>query len=232
MPFSTQHWTGTGSSPQDAFAGPRAEMVNRQIRRRGISDPGVLRAMEQVPRHEFVPEELQARAYDDAPLPIGGGQTISQPYMVAAMTAALRLQPSDRVLEVGTGCGYQSAVLSRVAALVYSMEVRQDLALAASERLARLGYSNVHVLCGDGTMGLATSAPYDAILVAAAAPAIPPPLLDQLAEGGRLIIPIGPEDRQQLRLLVRHGERVDTFALEACQFVPLVGRHGWRESLS
>jgi protein-L-isoaspartate(D-aspartate) O-methyltransferase len=207
-------------------------MVERQIRRRGINDPAVLRAMEQVPRHEFVPEELHARAYDDAPLPIGGGQTISQPYMVAAMTAALRLQSSDRVLEVGTGCGYQSAVLSSVAALVYSMEVRRDLAVAASERLTRMGYSNVNVLCGDGTMGLGQSAPYDAILVAAAAPAIPPPLLDQLAEGGRLIIPIGPEDRQQLRLLVRHGERVDTLALEACQFVPLVGRHGWRESLS
>jgi protein-L-isoaspartate(D-aspartate) O-methyltransferase len=223
---------GPGGVIRDAFAGARAEMVERQIRRRGVFDPLVLRAMEEVLRHEFVPAELQARAYDDAPLPIGGGQTISQPYIVAAMTAALCLQHSGRVLDVGTGCGYQAAVLSRIVAEVYSIEFRQDLALAATGRLASLGFSNVHVHCGDGTLGLPEFAPFDAILVAAAAPAVPPPLLDQLAEAGRLILPVGPPDRQQLLLVVRRADRFDTTTLEPCQFVPLVGRHGWRESSS
>jgi protein-L-isoaspartate(D-aspartate) O-methyltransferase len=222
---------GPGGVIRDAFAAARAEMVERQIRRRGVFDPVVLCAMEQVPRHDFVPAELQARAYDDAPLPIGGGQTISQPYIVAAMTAALHLQPSDRVLDVGTGCGYQAAVLSSIVAGVYSIELRQDLALAATQRLASLGFSSVHVHCGDGTLGLAEFAPFDAILVAAAAPAVPQPLLDQLAEAGRLILPVGPPERQQLHLILRHGARFDTTILEPCQFVPLIGRHG-RESLS
>jgi protein-L-isoaspartate(D-aspartate) O-methyltransferase len=207
-------------------------MVERQIRRRGVFDPLVLRAVEDVPRHEFVPAALQARAYEDAPLPIGGGQTISQPYIVAAMTAALHLQSSDRVLDVGTGCGYQAAVLSRIVASVYSVELRQDLALAATQRLASLGFSNVHVHCGDGTLGLPEFAPFDAILVAAAAPSIPQPLLDQLAEAGRLILPVGPSDHQQLILVLRHAAHFDTTALEPCQFVPLIGQHGWRESSS
>jgi len=215
----------------DAFAAARAEMVELQIRRRGVFDPLVLRAMQQVPRHEFVPAALQARAYDDAPLPIGAGQTISQPYIVAAMSAALHLQPSDRVLDVGTGCGYQASVLSRIVASVYSIEVRQDLALAATQRLASLGFSNVHVHCGDGTLGVPEFAPFDAILVAAAAPAIPQPLIDQLAEAGRLILPVGPPEHQQLILVVRHADRFDTTTLEPCQFVPLIGRHGWRDPL-
>jgi len=206
-------------------------MVERQIRRRGISDPAVLRAMQEVPRHEFVPPQLQARAYDDVPLPIGGGQTISQPYIVGAMTAALHLESSDRVLDVGTGCGYQAAVLSRIVADVYSVEVRQDLALEASERLARLGYDNVHVHCGDGTLGLAEAAPFDAILVAAAAPSLPQPLQEQLADGGRLIVPVGTPGRQQLIFAARRGERFDMTELDPCQFVPLIGRHGWREAL-
>jgi protein-L-isoaspartate(D-aspartate) O-methyltransferase len=191
----------------------------------------VLAAMGSVPRHEFVAEKLRSRAYDDAPLPIGGGQTISQPYIVAAMTSALQLRAADRVLEIGTGCGYQAAVLSRIAGIVYSVEVRQDLATAAAERLAGLGYANVHVHCGDGTMGLPQAEPFDAILVAAAAPDVPQPLLDQLASGGRLILPVGESDRQELRLLTRRDGRIDSVGLEPCQFVPLLGRHGWREPL-
>src|SRR5258708_21792837 len=167
------------------------EMIEKQLCGSGISDAAVLAAMTAVPRHEFVPEELRARAYEDLPLPIGSGQTISQPYIVAAMTAALRLQPGDRVLEIGTGCGYQAAVLSRLAKEVFTIERRPELASGASEKLARLGYSNAHVHCGDGTLGLAEFAPFDAILVAAAAPAVPKPLLAQLAEGGRMILPVG-----------------------------------------
>jgi protein-L-isoaspartate(D-aspartate) O-methyltransferase len=210
----------------------RAEMVERQIHRRGIADPQVLRAMQEVLRHEFVPPELQARAYEDVPLPIGGGQTISQPYIVAAMTAALYLQPSDRVLEVGTGCGYQTAILARIVAEVVSIEIRQDLASVAAARLTNLGFSNVHVHHRDGTLGLAHLAPFSAILVAAAAPSIPQPLIAQLAEGGRLILPVGPPDKQQLVRITRHGSRFESETLESCQFVPLIGQHGWREPLS
>jgi protein-L-isoaspartate(D-aspartate) O-methyltransferase len=216
---------------QDAFAEARSEMVERQIRRRGIFDPQVLRAMTEVPRQEFVPEALQPRAHEDAPLPIGGGQTISQPYIVAAMTAALRLQPSDRALDVGSGCGYQAAILSRIVAEVYSIEVRRDLALAAAERLARLGYSNVYVHGGDGTLGLPELAPFDAILVAAAAPSIPQPLGYQLAEGGRMVLPVGEPDHQQLLLIARHGNSYEKTMLDPCQFVPLIGQYGWREAL-
>jgi len=205
-------------------------MVEGQIRRRGIFDTAVLRAIEEVPRHDFVPEGLQSRAYDDVPLPIGGGQTISQPYIVAAMTVALRLQATDRVLDIGTGCGYQAAVLSRIAAEVYSIEVRQDLPIAAAERLARLGYANVQVRCGDGTLGLPEAAPFDAILVAAAAPDLPQPLVEQLAVGGRLILPVGPPERQHLKLLIRQEQGVKTMVLEPCQFVPLIGQYGWQEA--
>ena len=231
MRSEIENAAGLGRAVPDAFSGQRAEMVERQIRRRGISDVETLRAMEFVPRHEFVPEQLRSKAYDDAPLPIGGGQSISQPYIVAAMTAALHLRSTDRVLEVGTGCGYQAAVLSRIAAAVYSVEIRQDLAAAAVERLARLGYSNVHVHCGDGTLGLPEAAPFDAILVAAAAPDVPQPLVEQLALGGRLILPVGTPERQQLKLLTRKEHGVKTTVLEPCQFVPLIGRYGWRESL-
>jgi protein-L-isoaspartate(D-aspartate) O-methyltransferase len=197
------------------YAPQRAEMVEKQLRRRGIEDHCVLGAMLAVPRHEFVAEELRARAYDDVPLPIGGGQTISQPYIVAAMTATLRLQPTDRALEIGAGCGYQAAVLS--------------LASAASEKLERLGYLNVHVHCGDGTLGLPEFAPFDAILVAAAAPAAPQPLLAQLAEGGRMIIPVGDADNQELQLIEKRAGKFSTKMLEGCRFVPLVGHHAWQK---
>ena len=213
----------------EEFAPQLAKMIEAQLRRRGITDAAVLAAMEIVPRHEFVPEELRGRAYDDVPLPIGDGQTISQPYIVAAMTAALHLQPHDRVLEVGTGCGYQAAVLSRLAKEIFTVERRPELALSASKRLARLGYANVHVHCGDGTLGLPEFAPFDAILVAAAAPAVPQPLLAQLAEGGRIILPIGDAEHQELRLMEKRGNKFLKSTLEGCRFVPLVGYHGWQE---
>ena len=207
----------------------RAEMVEKQLRRLGIRDPAVLAAMLAVPRHEFVPAEFRSRAYEDVPLPIGGGQTISQPYIVAAMTLALRPRTSDRALEIGTGCGYQAAVLSLLGKEVFTIERQPELASAASERLTKLGYANVHVHCGDGTLGLPEFAPFDAILVAAAAPAAPEPLLAQLAEGGRMIIPVGDTDSQELRLIEKRAGAFSTKALEGCRFVPLVGHHSWQK---
>jgi protein-L-isoaspartate(D-aspartate) O-methyltransferase len=211
------------------YAAQRLEMIEKQVRRRGITDPGVLAAMLAVPRHEFVPEEIRSSAYEDAPLPIGGGQTISQPYIVAAMTAALHLRPGDRILEIGTGCGYQAAVLACLAKEVFTIERRAELASSASARLARLGYADAHVHCGDGTLGLPEFAPFDAILVAAAAPAIPKPLLAQLAEGGRMILPVGDTEHQELQLIERHGDAFPAKMLEGCRFVPLLGYHGWQE---
>ncbi|MGB9465054.1 MAG: protein-L-isoaspartate(D-aspartate) O-methyltransferase [Candidatus Acidiferrum sp.] len=214
---------------EDEFAAQRAEMIEKQLRRRGVNDPGVLAAMATVRREEFVPKEFRARAYEDAPLPIGEGQTISQPYIVAAMTAALHLTGSERVLEIGTGCGYQAAILSNMAKIVFSIESRSELAATAAARLERLGYENVHVHCGDGTLGLPELAPFDAILVAAAAPAVPEPLRSQLADGGRLILPVGDAENQELHYVERHGNSFETLTLEACRFVPLVGYHGWKE---
>jgi protein-L-isoaspartate(D-aspartate) O-methyltransferase len=211
------------------FAPQRSAMLEKQLRRRGIVDFAVLGAMDAVPRHEFVPPELRARAYEDLPLSIGAGQTISQPYIVAAMTAALRLDPQDRVLEIGTGCGYQAAVLSLLAKEVFTIECRTELARSAASRLAALGYSNVHVHCGDGTLGLPECAPFDAILIAAAAPAVPKPLLAQLAEGGRMILPVGSADQQELQLIEKDGTKIHTNTLEGCRFVPLVGHFGWQD---
>jgi protein-L-isoaspartate(D-aspartate) O-methyltransferase len=205
-------------------------MIEKQLRRRGITDAVVLAAMTAVPRHAFVAEELRSHAYDDLPLPIGGGQTISQPYIVAAMTVPLHLQRGDRVLEIGTGCGYQAAVFACLAKEVFTIERRPELASSASERLARLGYANAHVHCGDGTLGLPEFAPFDAILVAAAAPAVPKPLLAQLAEGGRMILPVGDTEHQELQLIERRGGAFPRRTLEGCRFVPLVGCHGWQES--
>ncbi len=207
-------------------------MIHAQLRRRGITDQGVLDAMQAVRREDFVPDDLRARAYEDCPLAIGEGQTISQPYMVAAMTAALRLAPTDRVLEIGTGCGYQAAVLARLAKEVFSVEYRDRLAAAASERLTRLGYCNVHVHCGDGTLGLPEFAPFDAILVAAGAPAVPAPLLAHLAHGGRMVVPVGDAENQELQLIQSEHGRFQKTMLETCRFVPLVGAHGWKDSSS
>jgi protein-L-isoaspartate(D-aspartate) O-methyltransferase len=218
-----------GDSIGDEFAVHRAEMIENQLRRRGIRDSCVLSAMAAVRREEFVPNEFRRRAYEDAPLPIGEGQTISQPYIVAAMTAALHLAGNERVLEIGTGCGYQAAILSRLSKIVFSIESHSELAAAAAARLERLGYTNVHVHCGDGTLGLPELAPFDAILVAAAAPAVPEPLRAQLAEGGRLILPVGDAENQELFYMERRGNSFETRTLEACRFVPLIGYHGWKE---
>jgi protein-L-isoaspartate(D-aspartate) O-methyltransferase len=213
------------------FAAARHEMVARQIRARGILSPRVLGVMSTVARHEFVPAAAQASAYSDEPLPIGGGQTISQPFMVAAMTDALRLSGTERMLEIGGGCGYQAAVLSLLAQDVIVVELQPALASASRERLARLGYANVRVEEGDGSLGWPAGAPYDAILVSAAAPAIPPPLLEQLAEGGRLVIPVGGSDRQDLVRIIKRPGGLAQESLCACRFVPLLGRHGWPGSV-
>ena len=217
---------GPGSTP-DEFVAARREMVEAQIRKRGVTSPRVLDAMLSVPRHEFVPAEFRGEAYADKPLPIGEGQTISQPYMVAAMTAALELSGSERVLEIGTGSGYQAAVLSLLAREVISVESHPTLALDAQERLTDLGYANVHVHNGDGSSGFPEGAPYDAILVTAAAPEIPPVLGEQLREGGRLVIPVGSQGSQQLVQARKENGELKSHVLFDCQFVPLLGRYGW-----
>lgn len=214
----------------EGFALARRDMVRLQIRDRGIRQSGVLRAMEAVPRHLFVPAEFIARSYDDEPLPIGDGQTISQPFMVAAMAEALMLNGEEHVLEIGAGSGYQAAVLSLLARDVTTLEKHATLATAARERLAALGYANVRIEEADGSLGWPAGAPYDAILVTAAAPAVPPPLVDQLAEGGRLVIPVGSAEQQDLIRIVKREGRVSKQSLYACRFVPLRGFFGWREN--
>ena len=206
----------------------RHDMVARQIRERGVCSVRVLAAMEAVPRHLFVPLERVADAYADEALPVGEGQTISQPYVVAASAEALALEGDERVLEVGAGTGYQAAVLSLLAREVIAVETIPTLAESARERLARLGYSNVRVEEGDGSLGIPSSAPFDAILVSAAAPAVPQPLVDQLADGGRLVIPVGETDHQHLLRIVKEGNHTKEQNLFPCRFVPLVGRFGWR----
>lgn len=212
----------------EEYADERRAMVEEQICERGIGAPRLLAAMRTVPRHLFVPPDYVGGAYADQPLPIGEGQTISQPYMVAAMTDALELTGSERVLEVGTGSGYQAAVLSLLAGEVYTVESHASLALAARQRLARLGYANAHVHTGDGTLGLPEAAPFNAIVVTAAAPRLPPPLVEQLAEAGRLVIPVGQADQQELLQVRKVGGQISSCVLHYCRFVPLVGRHGWR----
>jgi len=213
----------------DESAAERREMVEAQIQKRGVSSLRVLEAMAAVPRHEFVPAEFRNYAYADKPLPIGEGQTISQPYMVAAMTEALDLKGTERVLEIGTGSGYQAAVLSLLVSQVITVENHSSLALAAQERLTRLGYENVHVHNGDGSAGFADAAPYDAILVGAGAPEIPQALARQLREGGRLVIPIGGQKTQELMLAQKEHGEIHSRVLFSCQFVPLLGRYGWSQ---
>jgi protein-L-isoaspartate(D-aspartate) O-methyltransferase len=229
--FGTAGMNGNASSilkEATHFEAQRREMVALQIRDRGVRSERVLAAMSTVPRHEFVPAAQAAAAYSDQALLIGDGQTISQPYVVAAMTEALSLTGSERVLEIGGGSGYQAAVLATLAREVIAVELLPHLADAARVRLVRLGFSNVRVEQGDGSLGWPSGEPYDAILVAAAAPKIPPPLVEQLAEGGRLVIPVGNVQEQNLLRVVKHDNQITQHVLFACRFVPLRGRHGWQ----
>ena len=200
----------------------REIMVAQQIQRRGIKDPRVLAAMRKVPRHRFIDQAYQNEAHADSPAPIGHGQTISQPYIVALMTELLELRPSDRVLEIGTGCGYQTAVLAEIAAEVYSIEIVEPLCKEARARLAGFGYKNTSVRCGDGYRGEPDRAPFDAIIVTAAPGHIPQPLLDQLAEGGRMVIPVG-DFAQELLLLKKVGGLIEKQAVISVRFVPMTG---------
>jgi len=207
----------------------RKRMVREQLLDRGIRDPLVLQAMAQVPRERFVPEEWQQYAYADSPLPIGQDQTISQPYVVAWMIEALAPTPQDRVLEVGTGSAYGAAVLSRIVRTVYTIERHEELAAAARRRLAELGYGNVHVRHGDGTLGWAKEAPFDGIVVTASGPQIPRALHDQLAVGGRLVIPVGQTASSQELVRLHRISETETRRenLGSVRFVPLVGKGGW-----
>jgi len=208
------------------FSALRQQMVRSQLRDRGIVDERVLDAMLRVPRHEFAPERYRGQAYEDHPLPIGEGQTISQPFIVALMLEALTIGADDRVLEVGTGSGYVTALLAELARQVISIERHASLADDARALLAGMGYTNVRVIEGDGAQGFPVCAPYDAILVSAAAPELPRPLVEQLAEGGRMIIPVGREDSQQLQLIHMHDGRPTIQLRELCRFVPLVSGQG------
>ena len=211
-----------------AEAGQRRErMVTEQLAARGIRDKRVLAAMRKVPRERFVDESMRDRAYEDSPLPIGYGQTISQPYMVARMCELAELHGDEAVLEIGAGSGYQAAVLSQLARQIYGVELRPELGQRAQERMKTLGYSNVEIGVFDGTYGWRERAPFDAILVAAGAPEIPPLLVDQLADGGRLVIPVGPRQGQRLAIVTRRGTEFTTEWATPCSFVDLVGKYGW-----
>ena len=210
------------TSQRDYFQAERERMVRTQLAERGIREVRVLDAMSRVPRHEFVPETLRQEAYEDHPLPIGEGQTISQPYIVAAMLEHLALQATDRVLEVGTGSGYVTALLSLLCAEVYSVERHAQLAALAESTLHRLGYRNMKIRVGDGRQGWPEYAPFDAILVSAATPEMPPALFAQLREGGRMVVPVGPPSSQELQLIGKIGGEPEVRVLEGCRFVPLV----------
>lgn len=210
-------------TPGDGQETRREAMVQEQLEVRGIGDPKVLAAMREVPRHEFVPEALKGAAYADTPLPIGSGQTISQPFIVAFMTQALELKPEDKVLEIGTGSGYQAAVLARIAPAVFSVEILCELEASARKTLKRLGYSSVRTRCADGYNGWAEEAPFDAIMVTAAPERVPQPLLDQLKEGGRLVMPIGPSSHQELIRMRRTRTGFEKETLLPVLFVPMTG---------
>lgn len=213
----------------DEFFEARQQMVETQLRRRGICDESVLAAMAKVPRHRFVPGSDRS-AYDDCPLPIGEGQTISQPYMVAAMTEALAPGGGDKVLEVGAGSGYQAAVLAGLCRQVYSMERIAELAERAQRVLNELGYHNVEVVVGDGTLGLPEHAPYDGIIVTAATPSLPHPWIEQLAEGGRIVAPVGDRWAQSLVIVAKERGELKRRTGCACVFVPLIGKYGFQEA--
>jgi protein-L-isoaspartate(D-aspartate) O-methyltransferase len=217
----------TGNS-HEPFSAERLSMVEGQLLRRGIRDQRVLAAMSKVPRHEFVARPYWADAYADHPVPIGEQQTTSQPYIIAAMLQAAEIQPQDRVLEIGAGSGYQTALLAEMAAHVFAVERYPTLSANARATLERLGYTNVTVVTEDGSLGLPMYAPFDAIIVAAAAPRVPPALVEQLAPGGRLVVPVGESQQQVLQLARKNQDgSVTVKSLEGCRFVPLIGRQGF-----
>jgi protein-L-isoaspartate(D-aspartate) O-methyltransferase len=212
----------------DSFEAKRGAMVAEQLRPRGIRDERVLRVISEVPRHQFIPTALRGTAYDDNPVPIGEGQTISQPFIVAYMLETLQIQPNNVVLEIGTGTGYQAALLGELARQVYTVERVFALHFTAKENLEQLGYSNIEVIHGDGTRGLPERAPFDRIIVAAAAPDVPTSLFEQLVEGGRMVIPVGSPEMQELLLVRKQDGLPVTQQLEGCRFVPLLGEQGFR----
>ncbi|OPX68595.1 MAG: Protein-L-isoaspartate O-methyltransferase [Methanoregulaceae archaeon PtaB.Bin056] len=213
--------------PDDKWAKERNAMVDTQIAARGVKNPRVLEAMRTVPRHLFVPAGYEGAAYRDSPLPIGHGQTISQPYIVAVMTELLEISPGDRVLEVGAGSGYQAAVLATLGADVITIERIPEVAALAEENLRKAGVHGIRVVVADGSEGYPPGAPYQAILVTAATPRVPGPLISQMAEGGRLVAPVGGRDIQELVRLVKREGRVESAFFGGVVFVPLLGRHGW-----
>ena len=215
------------SKYEDQYAAERQSMVETQLRRRGIDDERVLRAMLECPRHEFVPEPYRAQTYADHPIPIGEDQTISQPFIVALCLQALRLKGAESVLEIGTGSGYQTALLALLARNVYTVERHSSLAQMAEATLARLGLKNIWVKIADGSQGWSEHAPYDALLVSAAAPAIPPSLLEQLSPDGRMVIPLGTRNVQELQIIGKRDGKCCIENLEGCRFVPLIGAEGF-----
>ncbi len=217
------------STPADPHAQARQRMIEKQIRARGIRDERILDALRQVPRERFCLPEDQAAAFDDRAMAIGCGQTISQPFIVAAMTAALQLRPEHRVLEIGTGSGYQTAVLAKLCTRVYTIERMEALSATAAELLASLGLENIRYRVGDGTLGWPEEGPFDRIMVTAGAPEIPGALVSQLKEDGRMVIPVGASDEQTLTVLDRRGGRLHEIPQFACRFVKLIGEEGWRE---
>jgi len=217
--------SGNGTHP---FAAERWSMVESQLRQRGIRDERLLAAMNNVPRHEFVNQQNWNEAYADHPIPIAEQQTTSQPYMIAAMIQAAQIKPEDRVLEIGAGSGYQTALLAELASQVFAVERYASLAEAAQKTLERLGYHNAKILTGDGSLGIPEAAPFDAIIVSAAAPRVPQALAEQLALGGRLLIPVGESEQQLLQLVQRHADGTTSVrTLEGCRFVPLIGEQGF-----
>jgi protein-L-isoaspartate(D-aspartate) O-methyltransferase len=221
------NYAGNGQAGMQRYARERERMVAEQLVPRGIKDPRVLAAMGKVPRHLFVDEALRDRAYGDHPLPIGEGQTISQPFMVGRMTELLRLSGTEKVLEIGTGSGYQAAVLAQLAARVCAIERLAKLATRARETLEGLGITNVWVRTANGTFGWPDEAPFDRILVAAGGPSVPPPLLEQLAEGGRMVMPVGPANYQKLHVIDKIGGQPRVTEDSECVFVKLIGKFAW-----
>ncbi len=215
------------SESNDPFGAQRVKMVDSQLRERGINDLRVLEATSKVPRHQFVAEQYRSQAYEDHPIQIGEGQTISQPYIVARMLEVLSLTPSEVVLEIGTGSGYQTALLAELSNYVYSIERHAGLAQNAQATLDRLGYKNIKISVGDGSHGLPEKSPFDAIVVSAAAPQVPASLFEQLREGGRMIVPVGPPQYQELQLIRKQNGKQEITRLESCRFVPLIGAHGF-----